>query len=250
LHPPTPRPPANTGNMQIISRDEALRLGLKVFYTGKPCYRGHDSGRYVAESRCIVCNSINSKKHRERNKEAINAQRAEFCRQNRERVLAQKKEDYRKHKAKRRATSRAWHEANRDKVLSYLRDWQAANADQFKASKNAYYRNRKQSDPAFAMLARLRRRINNLVSGSDKSCTTAELIGCSHDAFARHIESLFTDGMTWENRRDWHIDHIIPCAAFDMNDPQQQRQCFHYSNMRPLWAYENQRKGASMPVAA
>jgi hypothetical protein len=57
-----------------------------------------------------------------------------------------------------------------------------------------------------------------------------------------HIEAQFMPGMTWENRELWHVDHIIPCAAFDLTDPAQQRSCFHYGNLRPLWAKENQRK--------
>lgn len=61
-----------------------------------------------------------------------------------------------------------------------------------------------------------------------------------------HLESQFEPGMTWENRRKWHIDHIIPCAAFDLTDTEQQRACFHYTNLRPLWASENISKGTKI----
>jgi hypothetical protein len=236
--------------MEIISRDEALARGLKVFYTGEPCCNGHDCGRYVALSRCVLCNSINAKRYRAKNRDEINAKRRERNRQNPELVKERKRTDYQKHWEKRRASGNAWRKANREKALSYLREWQAANAEAFRAQKTAYYLSRKRSDPAFAVLTRLRRRINHFVSGHNKSATTAELIGCSYDAFAKHLETQFTDGMTWENRSEWHIDHIIPCAAFDLTDPEQQRRCFHYTNMRPLWAHENRRKGASMPEAA
>jgi HNH endonuclease. len=52
--------------------------------------------------------------------------------------------------------------------------------------------------------------------------------------------------MSWDNygRDGWHIDHIRPCASFDLTDPEQQRQCFHYTNLQPLWAADNIRKGA------
>lgn len=45
--------------------------------------------------------------------------------------------------------------------------------------------------------------------------------------------------MSWSNYGKWHIDHIIPCAAFDLSDEFEQRACFHYSNLQPLWAYDN-----------
>ena len=53
--------------------------------------------------------------------------------------------------------------------------------------------------------------------------------------------------MTWANRRKWHIDHIVPCAAFDLTDPEQQSVAFHYTNLRPVWAEENQRKQDKIP---
>jgi hypothetical protein len=45
----------------------------------------------------------------------------------------------------------------------------------------------------------------------------------------------------------WHIDHIVPCESFDLTDPAQQGQCFHFSNLQPLWARENLRKGTKKP---
>ncbi len=61
-----------------------------------------------------------------------------------------------------------------------------------------------------------------------------------------HIESKFVDGMSWENRSQWHIDHIRPCANFDLTDIEQQKICFHWSNLQPLWAKDNLRKGKRM----
>jgi hypothetical protein len=48
--------------------------------------------------------------------------------------------------------------------------------------------------------------------------------------------------MTWNNHGKWHIDHIIPCCAFDLADPEQRKRCFHYTNLQPLWAQQNFRK--------
>lgn len=85
-----------------------------------------------------------------------------------------------------------------------------------------------------------------------RSKRTEELLGCSFREFVQHIESLWLPGMTWENHglwkvgepMKWHVDHIRPIESFDLTNPEQQSVCFHWSNMQPLWAEENLKKGA------
>lgn len=69
------------------------------------------------------------------------------------------------------------------------------------------------------------------------------LIGCEIDYLLYHIQEQFNPGMTWDNYGDWHIDHIKPCANFDLSKPEEQRKCFNYTNLQPLWAEENLIKG-------
>ena len=73
-----------------------------------------------------------------------------------------------------------------------------------------------------------------------------ELLGCSTDFFIEHIENLFLRGMNWHlhGLYGWHLDHIRPCASFDLTDPKQRKKCFHYTNMQPLWAIENIKKSS------
>ena len=75
-----------------------------------------------------------------------------------------------------------------------------------------------------------------------KSCKTMELTGCSLEDLTKHLESKFTEGMTWENYGQWHIDHIRPCASFNLEDPEEQKKCFHWTNLQPLWAADNLKK--------
>lgn len=82
--------------------------------------------------------------------------------------------------------------------------------------------------------------------GGKKTESTLQLLGCSLEEFKICIEAAWLPGMSWENYGfyGWHLDHIRPCASFDLTDPEQQRVCFHYMNFQPLWAADNLRKGA------
>jgi hypothetical protein len=69
-------------------------------------------------------------------------------------------------------------------------------------------------------------------------------LGASYAAAKAHIESKFKEGMNWVNHGAWHIDHIVPIAMFDLNDRGQLLAASHYTNLQPLWARDNLRKGA------
>ena len=109
---------------------------------------------------------------------------------------------------------------------------------------NAYMRKRRQ-DPLQKMIDGQRSRLRIALKQIEKSDETMNLIGCSAIELKEYLESKFTEGMTWENRgrEGWHIDHIKPCSSFDLSDPEQQKECFHYTNLQPLWAKDNLRKG-------
>jgi hypothetical protein len=76
----------------------------------------------------------------------------------------------------------------------------------------------------------------------------SKLLDCDGTFLRQHIESQFTEGMTWDNygqgKGKWNMDHIIPCASFDLNDIEQQKICFRWSNIQPMWALENMSKGS------
>ena len=78
--------------------------------------------------------------------------------------------------------------------------------------------------------------------GQVKDETTMELVACQAQDLKEHFESLFTDDMSWDNQGEWHVDHIRPCASFDLNDKDQWMVCFNWRNLQPLWQSENTRK--------
>lgn len=111
-----------------------------------------------------------------------------------------------------------------------------------------YCKNRRLNDVNYNILISLRNRVVKILNGRNKSESTLVLLGCSIDVFRKHIETQFKDGMSWDNHGvyGWHIDHIRPCSYFDLSDPEQQKQCFHYTNLQPLWAEENLKKGSTI----
>lgn len=157
--------------------------------------------------------------------------------------------------------SRARREANPEQIAQYnheyyhrnieaqrLRatEYRRANLGKVKDFNARYYVRRRNTDPSFKIVTNLRNRINGLLrkAQAQKSGRTITLIGCTAADLKTHLEAQFLPGMTWENHGKWHIDHIKPCASFDLTDPEQQRTCFHYTNLQPLWAADNIRKGA------
>lgn len=106
------------------------------------------------------------------------------------------------------------------------------------------------TDVEFALSCKLRNRVHRAIKKQSaiKSGKTIELLGCSIEYVRKHLEAQFSPGMTWDNHtfHGWHIDHIKPCASFDLTDPEQQKACFHYTNLQPLWAEDNMGKGAKV----
>lgn len=102
---------------------------------------------------------------------------------------------------------------------------------------------RSANDPEFAWLRKLRNHLRGCLfaKSARKLLRTNDLIGCTPDKLRRHLESRFTEGMTWRlvMEGEVHIDHIKPCAAFDLLIPEEQQKCFHFSNLQPLWAKDN-----------
>ena len=89
----------------------------------------------------------------------------------------------------------------------------------------------------------LRTRIRIALKGYVKSDTTMELVGCSVKFLRKYLEKQFIKGMLWKNYGKWHVDHIRPCASFDLRKKSEQKKCFHYTNLQPLWAKDNISKG-------
>lgn len=135
--------------------------------------------------------------------------------------------------------TKKYNKENYIKLKKYRRIYKRNNRNKIQEIK----RNNLKINIRFRIKENLRARIYHALKSNIKSLNTMFLIGCEIDYLMFHIQEQFTEGMTWDNYGDWHIDHIIPCDGFDLIDPEQQKECFHYTNLQPLWAIDNLRKG-------
>ena len=133
-----------------------------------------------------------------------------------------------------------------DKKRAYNRKYYQENKSTLIASAVAFKRNRLATDPAYRAEHNLRRRLHIVVKaqGTAKAYRFNSVTGCTAPELKTHLEAQFRDGMSWENYGEWEVDHVRPCASYDLTDPEQQKECFHYTNLQPLWRKENAEKKA------
>ena len=199
-------------------------------------------------------NKENDKKYRLKNKEHIKEYRDKYYRLpgNKER----KKEWNRKYNLKNIEYKKEWSRQYnlKEKTKEHIKEYRLKNKEHIKKLKKKYSsenrehtnqrtKERRRVDLNFKLTSNLRNRMTKVLKGINKSASTMELIGCTIDELWIHMESKFTDGMTRENHGKWHVDHIKACAKFDLTNPKQQQICFNYTNLQPLWALDNIRKG-------
>ena len=168
-----------------------------------------------------------------------------------EKTKASAQKSYAKHREARKARVKKYADQNREKIRKYHRDRRQGperdklleakreNNRKHKDKTNAYFRKRRQVDPLFDLSCRCRMRIVSAFryGGWKKKCKTSEMIGCSWEELKEHIESQFTDGMSWDNRSEWHVDHRLPLAAATTEE--EVLKLCHYTNLQPMWKKDN-----------
>lgn len=136
---------------------------------------------------------------------------------------------------------------NRDILLEKKKEYKDKHRKEISQKEMKYKKERKRVDVGYRIRHNLGRRICYAINGKDKSKTTMELLGCSVDYLKKHLENNFTPEMTWDNYGTyWHVDHKIPCAEFDLSDPDQQKICFHYTNLQPMFWRDNLKKNRKL----
>jgi len=178
------------------------------------------------------------------NKDLLKKTDNNYYAKNRTKILAKKVEYHKSHSQQKMEYDKKYRIENAEKIAAKNKRWKERNRDKIRERSRNKMLHKLKTDPNFKLLSLFRDRIRKAIKNQygTKAYRTMELLGCTIEQARTHLESQFYDGMTWQNQGDWHIDHIKPCSSFNLTDTQQQLECFHYTNLQPLWAEDNLKK--------
>lgn len=188
-------------------------------------------GKYRRASVCKPCVKLEAAEKYSSNKDVYALRNKKWQQENKEKVNAKTRRYY-----------------NNNKELSKIRraEWGKANPEKVNKIKRKSYYDKYYNDMNFKLKLTIRNRTAKLIKRRDVGESAIKAVGCDIAELKNYLESKFQPGMTWENygTQGWHIDHIRPLSSFDLTDPEQFRQACHYTNLQPLWAKDNLKKGA------
>ena len=182
---------------------------------------------------CKECFKLNMARRRELKRDEVNAKQRDYTKRNKASVAE---------------ACRKWATANKTRTREYAREYYRKNHEKQRSQKNALMK-KQRKDPSNRLRWHLSRRMNLALhdQGEYKRSSLSDYIGCTMPELRAWLEKQFKRGMTWKNYGPhWHVDHILPCSSFDLSDPKQVLQCFHFTNLRPLKAFDNVSKGGKI----
>jgi len=172
---------------------------------------------------CIICKTYFSPKNKR-----------QICCPERKCKLSFKKLRHKQNEIKEKIERKDYNKKNRAKINEKMKT-------------NIQYKIRKRLNNRLAFW--LKQYVKKGIQAKKQSKLTI-LLGCSIPNFIKYIENQFQEGMSWENYGlyGWHLDHKIPCSKFNLSNPEDQKRCFDYTNLQPLWAKENLSKSDKFDV--
>lgn len=139
-----------------------------------------------------------------------------------------------------------WYEQNKDHRKKYMDEYREKNIDKIREVKRNYERTRKANDPLYKLVANFRTAIWTVLkeNNMDKYGHYFEILQYSPEELATNLENQFTEGMTWENYGEWHVDHKLPITSFNFQKigDNEFMKCWSLDNLQPMWGDENIRK--------
>lgn len=143
-----------------------------------------------------------------------------------------------------REKKKQYREENSEKFCEYNAKYRSANIEKIRAGNSSRKKKKLQDDPSYAIEVRISSSMSRALRSLKAGFAWESLVGYQIQDLMRHIERQFLPGMSWGNRREWHIDHIVPISSFTFSgaDDPNVKACWALSNLRPLWAKENMSK--------
>jgi hypothetical protein len=131
---------------------------------------------------------------------------------------------------------------NKIQNKEYAKKYYSKHKDELKEYNKNYSKTRREQDPLFKLKSNIRNTIIRYIK-NPKNNNTEQILGCTFEQLKQHIESQWVEGMNWDNwtQDGWHVDHIIPLASATTED--EIYKLNHYTNLQPLWAPDNMKKG-------
>lgn len=178
---------------------------------------------------------LRKKKWRDNNKDKIKKHYYEV----KDKILEYQKKYHEENSDKIKKRKKSYYEQNRQSINIKHKTYRKENKDK----RNRYEKIKKKNDVFYGLLTGMRSRLSGYLKKINitKKNKTFEIVGCTPEFLKEHLENQFVSGMTWENRSEWHIDHIIPLSSAKTEE-ELYKLC-HYTNLQPLWAEENMKKG-------
>ena len=178
------------------------------------------------------------------NKEEQSAYYKIYYHKNKEKKLKRGKERYEENKDQILDKNKRYYERNKNRILEYQKEYRQKNKDILNEKSRIRKKNKRHVDPLYKLKCSIRSRTRQAFTKKRwlKGKGTEHLLGTDYKTAFQHIENLFTEGMSWENHGEWHIDHKKPLASAKTEE--ELKKLCHYTNLQPLWALDNIRKGA------
>mgnify|MGYP003656421126 FL=1 len=140
-----------------------------------------------------------------------------------------------------------WSEDKQEHLRKYHQKWREKNIDKHREYKRKYEKHRKDTDPSYKLIANFRTAIYQVLKENnvEKNKHYFDILRYTPEELISHLENLFTDGMTWENYGEWHVDHRMPISSFNFEsvDDDSFTKCWSLDNLQPMWGVENIVKG-------
>lgn len=225
------------------------------------CFSKSKGGKYGHHSQCKACVKVYHRLHYQKNSETIRKHTAAYYENNTEKAAAAQKryaernkevikewrsENYKRNFEQIQVKHKEYYQNNKAAVSERNKEWRTANKDKMREWHTNWQRERRKNDITFRIRGTLHSRVVMAIKkNSKKAALTMDLVGCTVDELRTFLEAEFEEGMSWENYGrpkegpGWEMDHIIPCASFNLEDPEEQKKCFHWTNLQPLWAADN-----------